>query len=447
MSQRMERIPPHNDEAEKSVLGAIFLDKEVLFDILEFLKPEDFYSEMHQEIYQAVTELYRRNEPVDILTVSEELKKRKTLEMVGGRAYIAMLSSIVPTTKNAVQYGKIVAEKAVLRRLISAAAEITENSYQEKTDSEQILDEAEKKIFEIAQTRQSKDYEMLKDVLWYNIQQIDAASQNPDELTGITTGFADLDRMTNGLQKSDLIIIAARPAMGKTAFVLNVAQQAAIKSNAKVLIFSLEMSKEQLGQRLLSMESPVEMQKIKTGTLDRKDWENINVALDRLSGAEIYIDETPGISIMEIRNKCRRLKADKGLDMVVVDYLQLMAGDGKSESRQQEVSVMSRFLKLLAREMECPVLVLSQLSRAPETRNDKRPMLSDLRESGSIEQDADIVMFLYRDEYYNKETTDKPNICEVIVAKQRSGSTGTVELTWLGKYTRFADKARDASAF
>ena len=273
------------------------------------------------------------------------------------------------------------------------------------------------------------------------------STQNPDGLTGITTGFVDLDKMTNGLQKSDLIIIAARPAMGKTAFVLNVAQQAAIQANAKVLIFSLEMSKEQLGQRLLSMESRVEMQKIKTGKLDRKDWENINVALDRLSNASIYIDDTPGISIMEIRNKCRRLKADKGLDMIVVDYLQLMAGDGRSESRQQEVSVMSRFLKLLAREMECPVLVLSQLSRAPEARNDKRPMLSDLRESGSIEQDADIVMFLYRDEYYNKENTEKPNICEVIIAKQRSGSTGTVELTWLGKYTRFADKAREASAF
>lgn len=303
MSQRPERIPPHNDEAEKSVLGAVFLDKDVLFDIMEFLKPEDFYSEMHQEIYKAVVELYRRNEPVDILTVSEELKKRKTLEMVGGRAYIAMLSTIVPTTKNAVQYGKIISEKAILRRLINAASEITESSYQEKEESERILDQAERKIFEIAQTRQTKDYEVLKNVLWSNIQQIDAVSQNPDGLTGVTTGFVDLDKMTNGLQKSDLIIIAARPAMGKTAFVLNMAQQAAIKANAKVLIFSLEMSKEQLGQRLLSMESRVEMQKIKTGKLDRKDWENINVALDRLSTAEIYIDDTPGISVMEIRDR------------------------------------------------------------------------------------------------------------------------------------------------
>lgn len=445
MSQRTERIPPHNDEAEKSVLGAIFLDKEVLFDILEFLKPEDFYSEMHQEIYKAVVELYRRNEPVDILTVSEELKRRKTLEMVGGRAYIAMLSTVVPTTKNAVQYGKIISEKAVLRRLINAAAEITESSYQEKIDSVNILDDAEKKIFEIAQTRQTKDYAALKDVLWANIQLIDAASQNPDGMTGLTTGFVDLDKMTTGLQRSDLIITAARPGMGKTAFLLNIAQQAAIQSNAKVLIFNLEMSREQLGQRLLSIESRVEMQKLKTGKLDRKDWENINIALDRLAAADIYIDDTPGISVMEIRNKCRRLKAEKGLDLVIVDYLQLMAGDGRSESRQQEVSVMSRFLKLLAREMDCPVLVASQLSRAVESRNDKRPMLSDLRESGSIEQDADIVMFLYRDEYYNKENTEKPNICEVIIAKQRSGSTGTVELTWLGKYTRFADKAKESA--
>ncbi len=428
-------------------MGAVFLDKEVLFDILEFLKPEDFYSEMHQEIYKAVVELYRRSEPVDILTVSEELKRRKTLEMVGGRAYVAMLSSMVPTTKNAVQYGKIIAEKAVLRRLINAASEITENSYQEKVDSEQILDDAEKRIFEIAQTRQTKDYAELKEILWANIQQIDAASQNPDGLTGLTSGFTDLDKMTAGLQKSDLIIVAARPGMGKTALMLNVAQQAAIQAKAKVLIFNLEMSREQLGQRLLSIESRVEMQKLKTGKLDRKDWESINIALDRLASAEIFIDDTPGISVMEIRNKCRRLKAEKGLDLVIIDYLQLMAGDGRSESRQQEVSTMSRFLKLLAREMDCPVVVGSQLSRAVETRNDKRPMLSDLRESGSIEQDADIVMFLYRDEYYNKENTDKPNICEVIIGKQRSGSTGTVELTWLGKYNRFADKAREASAY
>lgn len=260
-------------------------------------------------------------------------------------------------------------------------------------------------------------------------------------LTGLTTGFADLDARTSGLQKSDLIILAARPSMGKTAFVLNVAQNAAIKGDAKVLIFSLEMSKEQLGQRLLSIDSCVELAKLKTGDLSRGDWEDLNIAIDRLSKAQIYIDDTPGISVLEMKNKCRRLKAEKGLDLVIVDYLQLMSIEGKTEGRQQEVSALSRMLKQLAREMECPVIVLSQLSRAVEQRMDHRPQLSDLRESGAIEQDADIVMFLYRDEYYNPETTEKPNTCEVIIAKQRNGPTGSIDLAWLGKYTKFADRS------
>lgn len=438
---QMERIPPHNDDAEKSVLGSILLDKDALFEVLEFLKADDFYNAMHKEIYNAVVELYRKNEPVDTLTVSEELKKKKSLEMVGGRAYIALLSTVVPTTSNAAQYGKIVAEKAVLRRLISSASDIIEKAYQEKMASEEVLDYAEQSIFEIAQTRQKKDFEPLKDVLWANIAKIDEMSKMDGNLTGLTTGFLDLDDRTSGLQCSDLIMLAARPAMGKTAFALNIAQQAAIKAKAKVLIFSLEMSKEQLGQRLLSMESRVEMQKLKTGNLERQDWDNIHLALDQLSQTEVFIDDSPGITVMEIKNKCRRLKAEKGLDLVVIDYLQLMSYEGRSESRQQEVSVISRFLKLLAREMDCPVIVLSQLSRAPEQRPDHRPILSDLRESGSIEQDADIVMFLYRDEYYNPDTTEKPNICEVNIAKQRSGPTGSIELTWLGKYTRFVDKS------
>ncbi|WP_417765054.1 replicative DNA helicase [Sinanaerobacter sp. ZZT-01] len=438
---QMERIPPHNDDAEKSVLGSILLDKDALFEVLEFLKADDFYNAMHKEIYNAVVELYRKNEPVDTLTVSEELKKRKSLEMVGGRAYIALLSTVVPTTSNAAQYGKIVAEKAVLRRLISSASDIIEKAYQEKMQPEEVLDYAERSIFEIAQTRQNKDFEPLKEVLWSNIAKIDEMSKMEGNLTGLTTGFIDLDERTSGLQRSDLIMLAARPAMGKTAFALNIAQQAAIKANATVLIFSLEMSKDQLGQRLLSMESRVEMQRLKTGNLNSQDWDNIHLALDQLSQTEVFIDDTPGITVMEMKNKCRRLKAEKGLDLVVIDYLQLMSYEGRSESRQQEVSVLSRFLKLLAREMDCPVIVLSQLSRAPEQRTDHRPILSDLRESGSIEQDADIVMFLYRDEYYNPDTTEKPNICEVNIAKQRSGPTGSVELTWLGKYTRFVDKS------
>lgn len=437
-----ERIPPHNDDAEKSVLGSILLDKEALYEVLEILKPEDFYNDMHKEIYTAIIEIYRRSEPVDTLTVSEELKKRKSLDMVGGRGYIALLSTIVPSTSNAAQYAKIIVEKAVLRKLINSASDIIDKGFQEKMESAEVLDFAERSIFEIAQSRQSKDYQIIKDVLWGNIAKIDEMSKMDGNITGLTTGFIDLDAKTSGLQKSDLIMLAARPAMGKTAFALNIAQQAAIKGNATVLIFSLEMSKDQLGQRLLSMESRIEMQKLKTGNLERKDWDQIHIGLDTLSKANIYIDDTPGITAMEIKNKCRRLKAEKGLDLVVIDYLQLMSFEGRSESRQQEITALSRFLKLLAREMDCPVMVLSQLSRAPEQRTDHRPILSDLRESGSIEQDADIVLFLYRDEYYNPETTEKPNICEVIIAKQRSGPTGTIELTWLGKYTRFVDKSR-----
>lgn len=437
----MEKIPPHNEEAERSILGASMLSKDALLDIMDIVKPRDFYSEMHKEIFTAIRDLYSRSTPVDTLTVSEELKKRNSLEMVGGRAYIASLSSGVPSTANAAQYAKIVAEKAVLRRLITTSSDIIEEAYKEAMDADVVLDYAERGIFEIAQAKQSKDVAALKDVLIRNIEIIDEASKLDGNVIGVPTGFRDLDKMTSGLQRSDLVIVAARPAMGKTAFALNVAQQAAIKGKASVLIFSMEMSKEQLGQRLLSMESRVETQKLKTGDLNRKDWDDINIALDVLSEASIFIDDTPGISIMEIKNKCRRIKAEHGLDLVVLDYLQLMSFEGRAESRQQEISALSRNLKLIAREMDCPVIVLSQLSRAPEQRQDHRPQLSDLRESGSIEQDADIVLFLYRDDYYEKENSEKPGVCEVIIAKQRSGPTGTVELMWLEKYTRFADKS------
>ncbi len=437
----IERIPPHNDEAERSVLGSALLDKDALLDVVEVLTSDDFYNEAHKEIFKAVTDLYKKSAPVDVLTVSEELKKRNSLEMVGGRAYIAALSADVPSTSNAAEYAKIISNKASLRRLISTAGDIMQTSYDENMETNAILDMAESQIFEIAQKGQKSDFAHIKDVLLENIKIIDEMSEKEGNLTGITTGFRDLDQLTSGLHRSDLIILAARPAMGKTAFALSVAQGAAIKGNASVMIFSMEMSKEQLGQRLLSMESRIDMQALKTGKLERKDWDQINMALDALSRADIHIDDTPGISIMEMKNKCRRLKAEKGLDLIVIDYLQLMSIEGKRiESRTQEISVLSRNLKLLARELDCPVIVLSQLSRAVEQRPNKRPMLSDLRESGSIEQDADIVIFLYRDEYYNPDT-DKPGECEVIVAKHRSGPTGTVDVTWLGKYTRFADKS------
>ena len=435
------RVPPHSAEAEKSVLGAAMLSKDALFDVMEVVKPADFYDENHKEIFQAMIDLNRKNAPVDALTVAEELKKRNSLEMVGGRAYIASLSSMTPTTSNAMEYGRIVAEKASVRRLIETADDIVTKGYDGTMDANQMLDYAESGIFEISQARQKGQYSHIRDVLVENLAIIDRAEQMDGGLTGITTGFSKLDEMTSGMQKSDLIILAARPAMGKTAFALSLARNAAVKGKAAVMIFSLEMAKEQLTQRLLSMESKVDLQTLKTGRLERRDWDDLNVALDILSNSNIHIDDTAGISIMEMKSKCRRLKAEAGLDLVIIDYLQLMNPEGKADSRTQEISVISRNLKLLARELDCPVLVLSQLSRAPEQRTDHRPMLSDLRESGSIEQDADIVIFLYRDEYYNKEDTEKPGECEVIVAKHRSGPTGSVDVAWIERYTQFKDKA------
>ena len=436
----IERIPPHNEEAERSVLGAAMLNKEVLFDILEEVREDDFYNESHKEIFRAIWELYRKNSAVDMLTVCEELKSRQSLDMVGGRAYIATLTAEVPATANGREYAKIIAEKAVMRQMIRTAEDITEKGYQSKMAAREILDYAERGIFQIAQRRQKNDYTKIQDVLLENLKIIDAAAQNKDKITGIPTGFHDLDEKTSGLQRSDLIIVATRPGMGKTAFALNIAQQSAVKHGTSAIIFSLEMSKEQLGQRLLAMQARVEMQKLKQGDLDRKDWDRVSLGVDELNNSKIVIDDTPGISLMEMRNKCRRLKAEQGLDLIVVDYLQLMTFEGRTDNRQQEISALSRNMKLLAREMNCPVILLSQLSRAPELRQDKRPMLSDLRESGSIEQDADIVIFLYRDDYYN-ENTEKPGVCEVNIAKHRSGPTDKIELTWVARYTKFSDKA------
>ena len=437
----LEKIPPNNIEAEKSVLGAAMLSKDALADVVDVVKPDDFYQAAHKEIFSIMIDLFTNNVSVDIVTVCEELKKRKALEIVGGRAYVASLSSEAPSTSNAAEYAKIVAEKASMRQLIKTAEEIREKGYEESMEAREILDYAENGIFKIAQQRQSSDYAPIKEVLVENLAMIDKAIATQGQVVGLSTGFKRLDELTSGLHKSDLIIVAARPAMGKTAFVLNIAQNAAIKSGASVLIFSLEMAKEQLGQRLLAMESRVEMQKLKTGNLERNDWERIQMALDSLSKTNIHIDDTPGITILDMKNKCRRLKAEKGLDLIIIDYLQLMNSQGKSDSRQQEISTLSRHLKLLAREMDCPVIVLSQLSRAAEQRQDHRPILSDLRESGAIEQDADMVMFLYRDDYYNKDNSEKPGVCEVNLAKHRSGPTETFDLTWVARYTKFSDKA------
>ena len=436
-----ERIPPHNKEAEQSALGAALVSKEALSDVIQILRPEDFYDSAHREIYTAMRELYRDDKNVDIITVSDALKKKGSLEAAGGRAYIADLPNLAPLAMNAAGYAEIVAEKASLRALITAADEIKGFSYDEGVPAGDILDKAEQRIFDISQSRQQNDYSSLRDILEENIEMIDRASKNEGAITGLPTGFQKLDEMTNGLQKSDLIILAARPAMGKSAFALNLARNVAKKADASVLIFNLEMAKTQLGMRLLSLESSVKIQNIMTGRVVGDEWHHISLAVDSLSAAKIAIDDTPGITILEMKNKCRRMKKEKGLDLVIVDYLQLMDLEGKVENRQQEISKISRSFKLLARELDCPVILLSQLSREPEKRSDHRPIPADLRDSGSIEQDADIIMFLYRDEVYFGEESAEKGICEVNIAKHRNGPTGTVKLTFVGDYTRFAEVA------
>ena len=448
---QIERIPPHSEPAERSVLGSILIDRDCYYKVSDYVKPQDFYSPAHKEIYTAMFELAKEGQPIDIVTVAERLKSRKALDAAGGRAYLSGLSQEVPTTANAVQYAKIVAEKAVLRNLISASSDIVEKSYAENVDSQLMLDHAEQTIFEIAGSRQHNQFSSLKDVLDQNIRSIHEIEANGGRLPGIPSGFTDLDKKTSGFQNSDLIILAARPSMGKSAFALNVAQYAALKQGKRVVIFSLEMSKEQLGMRLLAMEARVDSNKLRTGNLSAEDWESISDAAMRFADADIIIDDTPGIGVMEMRNKCRRIGQEKPIDLVVVDYLQMMSADkvGSGENRQQEVSQISRYLKQLARELRCPVIVLSQLSRAVEQRQgDKRPILSDLRESGAIEQDADVVMFLFNEDYYNrnKDGYEPKNLCEVLLAKQRMGETGKVVLGWQPRFTKFVNIAREVPA-
>jgi replicative DNA helicase len=431
---------PSSLEAERSAIGAAILSKDALADIVEIVNENDFYDKTNKIIFETMRRMFRESKPVDNVTLEEELQKEGKLASVGGRAHIAELTNNVPSIVNAAEYAKIVAEKSSLRELIMSADTIKKDCFESKRSASSILNEAEKKIFAISQKRQDRDYTRLSEIIKTNIDEIDAAIENKGQVMGITTGFTDLDKMTSGLQKSDLIIVAARPAMGKTAFALNIASNAALRGGAHVLIFSLEMSKEQISKRILSMESKVEMENINKGRIDSEDWDRIMYASDQIYDADINVDDTAALSIFEIKNKCRRMKTEEGLDLVVIDYLQLMHAEGRSESRQQEVSSLSRDLKLMAKELNCPVIVLSQLSRAPEQRPNHRPMLADLRESGSIEQDADIVIFLYRDDYYN-EDSDTPGVCEVNLAKHRNGPTGVVELTWVARYTKFADKA------
>ena len=436
------RIPPHSVESEQSILGSILLDKDAIITVTETIQPEDFYKEAHKIIYECMLKLNSKNEPIDLITLTEELKKQDSLENIGGISYITSLSTIVPTTTNVKYYADIVKEKSVLRKLIKVSKDILNSGYDNSVKVEEILEQAEKKIFDISQEKSSEDFKSINSVLMDTYDMIEKLYTNKEEITGITTGFDDLNKKINGLQRTDLILVAARPAMGKTAFSLNLVQNAALKGNASVAVFSLEMSKEQLVQRMLSAQSNVELKKIKTGNLDENDWPRIIDAMSVLSNANIYIDDTPGIKMSELRSKCRKLKIEKGLDFVLIDYLQLMEGEGNNENRQQEISKISRSLKIIAKELNCPVVALSQLSRAPEQRSDHRPMLSDLRESGSIEQDADIVMFLYRDEYYHPDS-ERKNIGEIIISKNRHGETGSVELVWLGEIQKFANKARE----
>jgi len=435
------KVPPHSIEAEQTVLGAILIDEDALGVAVDKLKGEFFYYDGNKEIFEAAKKLSYNSMPVDLLTITEELKKRDKLDQIGGVDYLAGLAENVYSPQNTKAYCKIIEEKFITRNVIKAANEILSKGYQDQDEVKSLIELAEKRIFDISQEREKRDFSHMKDVVLDVFNLLEERSKHDGTMTGLTTGFTDIDRLTAGLQKSDFVLIAARPSMGKTALALNLALNTAVKDKANVAVFSLEMAKEQLVQRIVSMESLVESNKLRSGELEGDDWEKITRASSRISEANIYIDDTPGITLFELQSKCRRLSAQQGLDLVVIDYLQLMEGEGKSESRQQEISSLSRGLKGLAREMNCPVVSLSQLSRAPEQRQDHRPILSDLRESGAIEQDADVVMFLYRDEYYN-EDTEKRGVAEVKIAKHRNGPTGTIELAWVERFTKFADRPK-----
>ncbi len=434
------KVPPHSIEAEQSVLGAMINEKDIIVDVIEIIQTKDFYRETHQVIFEHILKLFDNADPIETITLSDSLVKDGKLDVIGGMAYLTELSNIGVITATASHHAKIIQQKSILRQLINASSDIIQNSYESK-EARDVLEQAEKAIFDISKQRNKKDMMPIKEVLKEAFEKIEKLSQNQGVLTGLTTGFIDLDEKTNGLQRSDLVLIAARPSMGKTAFALNICQNVAQHTDGDVVIFSLEMAKEQLVHRMISASSHVSLKKIKQGDLSEQSWGYLAKGMGALSNSNIYIDDTPAMTVMEIRAKCRRRQLHNRIDLIMIDYLQLM--QGKGESRQVEVSNISRGLKALAREMDCPVIALSQLSRAPDQRTDHRPMLSDLRESGAIEQDADVVMFLYRDEYYYQEESDKKGIGEVIIAKQRNGETGRIELVWLSEFTQFVNKSRE----
>lgn len=438
----LDRVPPQNAEAEQAVLGAMLIEREAISKVAEFLRPEDFYREAHRLIYKTVLELFNRNDAVDMVTVIENLRKEDKLEGAGGIAYVTSLANSVPTAANVVYHARIVEEKSLLRQLINAATNIAGMGYEDNEEVADILDHAEKMILDVSNRKLGQDFTPIKSIIFEAFDRIQGLYESKGGITGLPSGFVDLDRLTSGLQPSDLILIAARPSMGKTAFVLNIAEHVAVHEKQAVAFFSLEMSKEQLVQRMLCAEAPIDSQRLRIGDLEGKDWQKLVSAADRLSAAPIFIDDTAGITVLEMRAKARRLKIEHDLQLIIIDYLQLMQGSTRggrsSENRQQEISEISRSLKGLARELHVPVIALSQLSRSVESRQVKKPMLSDLRESGSLEQDADIVAFLYREDYYNPDT-DKKNVTDVIIAKHRNGPVDTIQLFFHKQFTKFVD--------
>ena len=437
-----KRVLPQSLEAEKSVLGSMLLDRDAITIASEMLIGDDFYVKQNQILYETMIELNNLGKPVDPVTLQDRLKEKDIPPEFSSIDYVTELLNSTPTAANVKHYASIVSEKATLRKLIKVNEEIENSCYVQKDPVETILDETEKKIFKVVQKRNAGDFVPISEVVNNALDKIAIAAKNKGAVTGIATGFTDLDYKTAGMQPSDLILIAARPSMGKTAFALNIAQNVAFKQHKAVAIFSLEMSKEQLVNRLISLQSGVDAQKLRTGSLNEADWEDLIEGASEIGGSKLIIDDTPGISVGELRSKCRKYKLESDLSLILIDYLQLMTGTGKTDSRQQEISDISRSLKSLARELKVPVIALSQLSRQVEQRPDHRPMLSDLRESGAIEQDADVVMFIYRDDYYNKDT-ERKGISEIIIAKQRNGPIGTVELAWLPELTKFANLARE----
>src|SRR5215213_4806801 len=437
MVTAVDRLPPHNMEAEQSVIGSLLIDRDAIIRVASMLKADDFYHGANGIIYQGILDLYNRREPTDFITLTDELQRRERFDQVGGLAYLSSLLNVVPTAVHVEYYGKIVERTASLRRLIDAGAQIVSIGYRDGIDVEEAIDSSERAIFDVSQRRTTRDFQSIAEVLERFFDQIDYLQQNRGALVGVPTGFSDLDKITGGLQKSDLVIVAARPSVGKTAFALGMAYGAAVLHGKTVRIFSLEMSSEQLVQRLLSTETGVDAHRLRLGQIDDNEWDRVSRAFGRLAGAKIFIDDSAAINVIEVRTKARRLQAEHGLDLLIIDYLQLLSAR-RSENRVQEISEISRGLKGLARELNIPVVALSQLSRGIETRADHRPMLSDLRESGSIEQDADIVMFLYRDEVYDPNS-ERKGIAEIIVAKHRNGPVGTINLRFFDRTARFAD--------